>query len=903
MAAFNPNPALPLHNINLDHPPGFPQAQRWRPAPDTATAQYLHEMDQVNNLTALHRRIAVLETQLAQAQADKVANEQTTRYLVQVAVNSQEARSSYNSNDGRDQEKLETELRQVKRTNTLLREKVRKVIHLWSNNVQSQGEASRDNSSIEVSEKSPPHSEGYRTNANVTLPTSEGTLVDLLDMNEVTDRVPELDYSETGSSTTPDDVDSLDAHLPDLPKIDLGLYSNNTKQHILNPLSKNTPDVTNSSYLRMFTNSLDTGSGSAGIGVNSGKVHEVDLTSEDANPVVNCDPAKITTRDSVPESQNQRLTLEISGSPLRSGVSLTKAIHLEQGISAENPTIGECKSYPSSLLWAGNPLATENKSFTTAIERSLAMNNNRHSAGPEDLKVPDFFRYGIQYNPSIYERNTLRTVSIMGLHPKITKSELFDNIRGGFVISVELLNTVSITGTLSALVQFLYERDALAFDDSVRQNPLRFHGKAAYVRVLSTPTWPLSPNLSKAILQLKHTRCLEVHDFPREVGPVDLRHDLRAHDTLTYDNLERINMRADGVLELGFTSIYAAGKGYGILTGFRRYQKCRVLFAVDPCSLPPGTLKTPPVHTQPTISVQPTFTEITVAEETSNTNTTSQDLANLPETAAAATTPEPNPKADSTIAIKKNLLQCGLLASSWAASKNATNPNTTKQLPPITCYYCKREGHKASDCQQQLAATRGLSCTYCKQNGHLERFCREKQNTASTTQEHAENGHFVCTYCKRDGHLEKYCYEKLDTRPSPRLSKSIPRSKPANPTMEKEDPPSSSPSSPDINRGCEKAVFIIGGGGNDEGGLVLESVVYEPPSSSFSSFPKTGNPRQELGGRGEKENILIQTHTQDDGNDDDDDASRPTAETEKENLPLSLPPLTYDVQEYLNGAS
>ena len=230
------------------------------------------------------------------------------------------------------------------------------------------------------------------------------------------------------------------------------------------------------------------------------------------------------------------------------------------------------------------------KIFRTKFEREIAIVTNKNGAGPEDLLFPDIFRFGIRYKPSPNEANFYRTISIMNLPPNLTISALLGKVRGGLVLSVELLDTASITGSFSALVTFLHESSAIALEEFAMENPIYFGAQRAEVKLLNTPTWPLRIPLRVAIFDHGHTRCIEICNFPRHISPSTLRHDLRSHKVMDADSIEYMHMRGNGVLELRFTSIAAAGKAYGILTGWRPYQQCRVFFSKDPCALPLAAL-------------------------------------------------------------------------------------------------------------------------------------------------------------------------------------------------------------------------------------------------------------------------------------------------------------------------
>lgn len=228
--------------------------------------------------------------------------------------------------------------------------------------------------------------------------------------------------------------------------------------------------------------------------------------------------------------------------------------------------------------------------FTTLAERDNAISINRREAGAKDLAFPDLFRYGIRYDPHPTEQDVYRTVVIGDLPVAITLEALLQKVRGGSVISAKLCDTLSITGSYTALVTFIRESAASGYEDFAALHPVHFGGQVAKVSMLSTPTWPLTMRLRTAIFDHHHTRCLEVPNFPRHISPLSLRRDLRVCSSTEYDMIEHLAMRDDNVLELRFCSINAAGKAFGILTSYRTYSQCQVKFSSDPCDLPLKTM-------------------------------------------------------------------------------------------------------------------------------------------------------------------------------------------------------------------------------------------------------------------------------------------------------------------------
>lgn len=556
MASLKPNaacfPTLPPHQ-------GYAQLYPFRPNTGSTTAPYICEVDQTTVLTALHRRIAVLETQLTQAYTGKQQADHAAQYLLHMVAKDHGA-IAYPTVDREDIQRLRRKLRRSQEENFELRLKLHKTIMLWGNNVRTQMAAPEAHASTPVDNGHRPTYPKACAVASCSAQTnSENTLVDLLDCLSV-DNLPELDDSN-GESEVDDDLDSPNSHTRSLPQINLGAYGDCVIQ-----------DARNESFTGIFEQ--------------SGSAYVRHFASEDSTTIERTDP---TT-----DKPKEEIAVTIP-TPSKAKIAIpSPGIYTERDILARKAGIHNDSLFPVKKSPVINPQDVNcgpDKLFSSAGERHTAIQINRNVAGPEDLRFPDLFRYGIHYMPSLQQSNTLRTISIMNLPPEISRSKLLSSIRGGIIVSVDLLDTMSITGAFSALVVFLHGQDALAFIDFVAETALYFSGQKACVKLLTTPSWPLSLSLNTAIFQHHHTRCLELFNYPRSITPAMLRKDLRLHQALTYDAIERIQMRPDNVLEIRFLSIQAAGKAYGKLTSMRTYKQCRVVFAKDPCSLPLGNLQ------------------------------------------------------------------------------------------------------------------------------------------------------------------------------------------------------------------------------------------------------------------------------------------------------------------------
>ncbi|KAL8966852.1 MAG: hypothetical protein Q9183_003184 [Haloplaca sp. 2 TL-2023] len=219
---------------------------------------------------------------------------------------------------------------------------------------------------------------------------------------------------------------------------------------------------------------------------------------------------------------------------------------------------------------------------------------HKDAAGNEEFQYPHFFKYGIRFCPHPSETNIYSSELIERLPRNATISNLLSNIRGGAVLDAKLLDTSSINGYFTALIQFVYEHSARSMELQAKRAPFGFSGVPARVILLPTPTWPLSPGTRAAVMVHGHTRCLEVRGLPLSITPAELKRDLRLHKAMGHSHgIEFMQKRPDGVVEVRFTSVDNAGRAYGILTMWRRYKGCNVKRSPDPCTQPWDRISSP----------------------------------------------------------------------------------------------------------------------------------------------------------------------------------------------------------------------------------------------------------------------------------------------------------------------
>ncbi|MCJ1432004.1 hypothetical protein MMC27_001360 [Xylographa pallens] len=578
------------------------------PNQTAAMSDQAHLPNYMSTLNALHRRIAVLETELAQAVSDKIAAEHAAQYVLKLIAT--DRHGSMSSSGHEEELRLEREVRAVNAENTILRVHLRKAILLQKTATRSQ--EAKYNAIPENGAS--PFSATVVSGVPSSAPRTNPTLVNLMDLEEI----PGLDCS-TGSSTSDDDFEQLNNYARTLPRIDLV-----TKE-------RSKPDVYTDSEQRMshFVRRFVQDSSEDAATLTFAEhppIFEQDCTSNDPL-VLETSPVCTGPRETTANSYLEKIIADRiysedpypknSSNSDKTGISKTNVdfevfagqsivttsetlAHGRQDLPTANETVPNIPE--AQLLAPTNGVSKHMNSleqsfidatcgpcelFSSRADREYAIKNHQSSAGSQECRFPDLFRYGIRYEPPASQTDTFKMVSIMNLPADISLKELMSKIRGGTVVSCNLLDTTGITGKFSALVRFSHEHEALAYDDFVAAHPIVFRGSKAHVTTIKTPSWPLSMGHTKAIFNHHHTRCLEVVNFPRNIPPAQLARDLRSHA------VEHMQMRQDGILELRFSSIDHADRAYGLLTTAYKYRQCGVSFGEDPCALPLDTLMEP----------------------------------------------------------------------------------------------------------------------------------------------------------------------------------------------------------------------------------------------------------------------------------------------------------------------
>ena len=195
--------------------------------------------------------------------------------------------------------------------------------------------------------------------------------------------------------------------------------------------------------------------------------------------------------------------------------------------------------------------------------------------------LPLFFTYGIRYSPKGNFEKVSYRVLLTNLPVGLPIHVLMSKIRGGMVVSCVLLDTESTTGTWSALVRFRNPDGPSAFKNFAIKNQLKFKDQPVFVRLLGTPSYPLSVEERKNIFIHHHTRCLRVKNFKPK--PEKL-HRLLGSKVERNVTIEYIEKSADNVLTVRFTAVRYASQAFEVFRSRHEIMNRDISFTPDPCA-------------------------------------------------------------------------------------------------------------------------------------------------------------------------------------------------------------------------------------------------------------------------------------------------------------------------------
>ncbi|KAE8448368.1 hypothetical protein EG329_009612 [Mollisiaceae sp. DMI_Dod_QoI] len=222
------------------------------------------------------------------------------------------------------------------------------------------------------------------------------------------------------------------------------------------------------------------------------------------------------------------------------------------------------------------------------IQANMQLVRGSFARKAEERAFPDFFRYGIQYRPDATDSNYARTVHINNLPENTELREVIARVRGGEILGATLLNTVKLTGGMTARVVFKLEGAAEDYALYAAEHPITFgeNKRVAQVILIDTPTYPLNAGQHARVRAGEQTRCLAIPDFPRTVSIRGLERTLACGNGYRAESLVELFQDEFETLHLEFSSVDIAGSAYGILTSRRLHGSSPPRFEPDPCAGP-----------------------------------------------------------------------------------------------------------------------------------------------------------------------------------------------------------------------------------------------------------------------------------------------------------------------------
>jgi hypothetical protein len=220
-------------------------------------------------------------------------------------------------------------------------------------------------------------------------------------------------------------------------------------------------------------------------------------------------------------------------------------------------------------------------------ERDAAIvSHRRHSSYNGGGDVVDFFRYGIRYVPPETTSSYVRRIIISNLPRNIDLRGVLARIRGGDIVSADLLDTEKLTGGMTAMVQFLHESSAQEYITYWHKHPIYFgpSDQKAEVTLVQTPTWPLTTGSHRSILERNQTRCLAIPAFPEHLSITALERNVSGHNGFQWAALLDVYTDEQETLHLEFSSMRAANSAYSILSQWQIYRQLNPFFTPDPCA-------------------------------------------------------------------------------------------------------------------------------------------------------------------------------------------------------------------------------------------------------------------------------------------------------------------------------
>jgi hypothetical protein len=259
---------------------------------------------------------------------------------------------------------------------------------------------------------------------------------------------------------------------------------------------------------------------------------------------------------------------------------------------------GKCKvegSHASPVRRSHHKRGRSNNHDSPA-EREDAIKTDEDFVAPHDDSMVS--TYGIMHKPSPNDGSCYKAVLIGNLPQDIDYHKLLAKVRGGYIISATLCDTSKLRGCggrKSALVVFVNAQSARAYVQFANKHGICFDSQKGIVRLIETPTYPLSPPAERRI-RYGQTRYLVITKFNSELSLSRIDRVINTGvNNYRVDAIERFWKDEYGNVRIRFASINAASMAYWRLKTDPNYNHLTMVFENDPCGRPLSDLLPTPI--------------------------------------------------------------------------------------------------------------------------------------------------------------------------------------------------------------------------------------------------------------------------------------------------------------------
>lgn len=193
------------------------------------------------------------------------------------------------------------------------------------------------------------------------------------------------------------------------------------------------------------------------------------------------------------------------------------------------------------------------------------------------LKTQKIVDDSVMYKRGKSRAQDYRTIMIEKIPFTSSLFDIIPAIQGDRIISGQILQTTTLTGSLTARIIFREQKYALEFINSTLSNPLSFNGLAACVYLVATPTWPHSPAIDAMGFTQVSSRCVIIRKAPLDFTEHAVRFWLEAEDCTNVETPPMVE-KSDTEITIWFASEAAAGRGFHILSKNRCFRDLEIVF-------------------------------------------------------------------------------------------------------------------------------------------------------------------------------------------------------------------------------------------------------------------------------------------------------------------------------------